>query len=207
MKRIMLLGVCLSGMVMASCSNDDDLSQAEGKQESSEKPEDQAVRKEAFLKEISMLEEEAINATYQVLNKTKADNLIAQYAAFANQFPDDEQADSYLFKAATVAYSVSQFQAKNGKNNPGYCTKAAAMAQRVIDNYPQSGHRRGAYELLTTIYDFELEKDDRAVELYKRFMEEFPNDSSIRHTCELRIKYPHVTLEDIVHGNVPDDYR
>jgi hypothetical protein len=187
---------------MVSCG--DDAGEKGGSEKDSPEAQkaDSTDRAAAFVSEITELEKDALK-DQTVANKAKADQLIAQYSAFANTFPDHDMADDYLLKAASVSFAMAQFMSRDNKNDKGYCRKAVALSERLLTQYPESDQRRPAYDILTTVLDFDLEDDTRAVQFYRQYMAEFPADSAIAQTCRARIAHPELTVEDIVHGKAP----
>lgn len=208
MKVHLFFLVILFAVSIYGCGNN---SESETKDTGESKTEDKAEhqdldkKQEAFIQEIEKLRGTALNEQ-NILEKSNADHLISRYADFVNQFPDHPNSDDYLIDAASVAYSMSQFMAKDNRNNKGYCQKAVALAKRYLAEYPEGEKLKTAFDLITTILDFDLEDDDAAIEYYRMYKAAYPADSTVQQNCRKRIRYPHVTVEEIISGNTPKGY-
>lgn len=95
-------------------------------------------------------------------NPASADTLIDLYTAFADNYPDDSLAPSYLQKAANVACLTGSFD------------RAIALAGRVIDGY--TGFEAMDDCMLTQAKAYELsEMPEEAKAAYQRFIDTYPD--------------------------------
>jgi tetratricopeptide (TPR) repeat protein len=98
----------------------------------------------------------------KAFNDSAAQAVVRAYEDFANAFPDDELAPEYLFRAGEVAL---------GLDKP---LQSVAFFRKVCQLY--RNHDKASYSLFLQAYvlDNHLNDDERAEELYREFIEKYP---------------------------------
>ncbi len=76
------------------------------------------------LTEIKTMEDELFSDETQMIDRQKANDLIAVYESFADEFPEDSETPVYLFKAGDMAMNL---------NMP---RKAIDIFDKMLNKYP-----------------------------------------------------------------------
>ena len=97
-----------------------------------------------------------------LLDKARADALIAQYLEYAERFPEDEMSPAYLYNAADMMMNLS-----GG-------AKAMELLTRLQEEYPQYEKVPTALFLQAFIAENHLNDLPRAEALYKAYIERYP---------------------------------
>ena len=142
MKDIRILTLTLAGLLIFACSS----------------PLEDAK------KDISSKEESLFSDEMKMIDKQKADDLIAAYDDFATNFPNDQESPEYLFKAGDMAMNL---------NKPN---KAISFFNRILSEYPDFDKIPQCVFLKAYIYENSLFDLDKAKLIYEDFIKRFPND-------------------------------
>jgi TolA-binding protein len=142
MKDLRILTLTLAGLLIFACSS----------------PLEDAK------KNISSKEESLFSDEMKMIDKQKADDLIAAYDNFATNFPNDQESPEYLFKAGDMAMNL---------NKPN---KAISFFNRILSEYPDFDKIPQCVFLKAYIYENSLFDLDKAKLIYEEFIERFPND-------------------------------
>jgi outer membrane protein assembly factor BamD (BamD/ComL family) len=142
MKNLKLLTLSLAGLLIFACSS----------------PLEDAK------KDISSKEESLFSDEMKMIDKQKADDLIASYDDFATNYPDDNESPEFLFKAGDMAMNL---------NKPN---KAIAFFNRILSEYPNFEKIPQCVFLKAYIYENSLYDLDKAKLIYEEFIKRFPND-------------------------------
>ena len=119
--------------------------------------------REALIASVDSIEQPLMQAAnLAAVDTLKGRQLIDRYLRFANNYPDDSLAASYLQRAAQVANALDQID------------EMVSYYDRVIDNYPQYNHLDECYYEKGIALDNAGRKEE-AREAYKAFLEEYPN--------------------------------
>lgn len=98
------------------------------------------------------------------LNNKQAMDLIAQYTAFAQKFPNENATPEYLFKKAELQTAIQQFQG------------SIDTYQQLFETYKNFDKRPQALFLQAFVYENYLKNNAKAREIYQQFLTSFPND-------------------------------
>jgi len=142
MKDLRILTLTLAGLLIFACSS----------------PLEDAK------KDISSKEESLFSDEMKMIDKQKADDLIAAYDDFATNFPNDQESPEYLFKAGDMAMNL---------NKPN---KAISFFNRILSEYPDFDKIPQCVFLKAYIYENSLFDLDKAKLIYEDFIKRFPND-------------------------------
>ena len=113
-------------------------------------------------KEIQNLEARLYDSPETYDRKT-ATELMNAYVNFHAAAPGDTRAPDRLFKAAEIALQLGEYQ------------KSLAYFREVHDNYPDYRNRPLALFFQGNIYDDNLDNDARAGEIYREFLQKYPD--------------------------------
>jgi hypothetical protein len=142
--------------------------------------------KEKLLKEITKLEN-----SDSAFNLNQISSLYANYALFANKYPDDEHTPSFLFKA-------SQQSAALNKPNEGIL-----FLEKIINEYPKSKLYESAIFALAFSYENNLSDFVNAKKYYELYLSKFPN-SEMAEDAKLSIKNLGKSDEDYLKDIISD---
>lgn len=112
--------------------------------------------------DINQLEQSLFSDSLGLLDKARADALIAQYLEYAERFPEDEMSPAYLYNAADMMMNLS-----GG-------AKAMELLTRLQEEYPQYEKVPTALFLQAFIAENHLNDLPRAEALYKAYIERYP---------------------------------
>jgi tetratricopeptide (TPR) repeat protein len=121
------------------------------------------------------------------MDTTEIKDLVHDYEAYAEAYPDDTAGARFLFKAA-------EFYRYMRKPD-----KAIETYRRVYNNYPSFETRPYALFLQGFIFENELGKIDSARAIYKSFLTNYPNDplsKDVRITLDNLGKSPEQLIKE-----------
>ena len=121
----------------------------------------QTSSKQKAIDKIQQSEKELYSA--EVLDREKGIAMIELYLGFNKQFPDDSVSAGYLYKAADIAMNL-----KLGSQSVLYLDK-------IITNYPTYSKLPESLFLKGFVLENQLGNIDQAGEVYKLFLERYPN--------------------------------
>jgi len=140
--------------------------------------------KETSRNEISDLEKELFS-NEEGTDMKKANELIKAYMGFADEYPEDESAPDYLFKAGEIAMNMNLPQ-----------TSVQAF-DKIITKYPD--FEKAAQCLFLKAFVFENLVGDlaKAEEFYKLFLEKYPEDD-FADDAEVSLKFLGKSPEELI---------
>ena len=118
--------------------------------------------KEKSLKNIKTLEENLFADNIENFDMKKAEELLNAYTDFAKSFPDDENSDEYLFKAADISMNIGQYK------------KSIELLDKLITNYPDFEKIPECMHLRGFIYEDKLDNLGKAETSYRELIEKYP---------------------------------
>lgn len=104
-------------------------------------------------------------AVAEVLNpeqRAKVDELIKEYVAYSEKYPEDSLGAAYLFESGRLNARKPDFQA------------AIEMFRRVVDKYPNDDLAPKSLLSIGGIYDVTLQDYAKAEIAYKELLEKYP---------------------------------
>ncbi len=113
--------------------------------------------------EIVKLEANLASDTTLVLDRATAIKLTGMYADFSENYPDDELAAIYLFKAGELSMNLNM-----GNQAIAYFTK-------LLNTYENFEKKPETIFLQAFVLENQLNDQKRASDLYKSFMAQYPN--------------------------------
>ncbi len=113
---------------------------------------------------IKSMEDSLFSDQNKMIDKEQANNLIAAYTDFADNFPDSKLTPEYLFKAGDMAMNLNMPQ------------KAIQVFDRILKNYPDFGKAPQCLFLKGYVYENSLGDLDNAKKIYEEFLQKYPND-------------------------------
>lgn len=93
--------------------------------------------------------------------------LIANYLQYHKEFKDDEMAAIYLYRAAVLYYRLQNY------------SEASKHLETIIRSYPETPIIEDAYLFLAMIQSSPQGRISRAEELYKEYLQKFPQGKGI----------------------------
>ncbi|MCK9219617.1 MAG: tetratricopeptide repeat protein [Bacteroidales bacterium] len=120
--------------------------------------------REKTVQQIRGLENRLFSPEVVSFDKTKADSLLVLYEDFIKDHPKDSLAPGFLFKAANI------------NMNAGKGTKAIALFDQYLKNYPDQPKASLCLFFKAFVYENLLDNLDNARETYLLFIEKYPND-------------------------------
>jgi outer membrane protein assembly factor BamD (BamD/ComL family) len=135
--------------------------------------------KEKALK--SLYEKENADSTF---SPQAARELKEAYIAYAQQYPDDEQAPIFMFKAAQRC------------NVMGDHNEAIEILNQIFERYPQETVAEQALMLKAYVYENSLGALAEAEKIYKQFLEKYPN-SVMADDAKSALKYLGKSPEEV----------
>jgi tetratricopeptide (TPR) repeat protein len=93
--------------------------------------------------------------------------LIANYIQYHNEFKEDEMAPIYLYRCAVLYYRI--------RNH----SEASKQLETIIRSYPETTILEDAYLFLALIQSSPQGRRSRAEELYKEYLQKFPQGKGI----------------------------
>lgn len=98
------------------------------------------------------------------IDKDKALNLVDQYVAYADNYPDDSLSAEYIFKGAEFCLNLGEGQ------------RAVVLYDRVISEYPDFRKAPECLFLKAYVYENYLGDLEMAKTIYTEFLERYPNN-------------------------------
>jgi tetratricopeptide (TPR) repeat protein len=145
MKTLIKLSIVIVALNVISCGNHPEVSM-----------------KDQYLQRIDSLENK-LRETKGVDNMA-ANDLIAVYSTYAENFPQDSLVPDYLFKAGELANSVKQG------------TRAINIFNLLYEKYPTYKKAHYCLFLQGFIYETQLNNLEKAKEFYTKVIEKYPNE-------------------------------
>lgn len=93
--------------------------------------------------------------------------LIANYIQYYNEFKEDEMAPIYLYRSAVLYYRIRNY------------SEASKNLETIIRSYPETSILEDAYLFLAMIQSSPQGRRSRAEELYKEYLQKFPEGKGI----------------------------
>lgn len=152
MKKVLGFVASVMSIAMLSCGD--------GNNEESKTAEQPKVTKESIAGDIATLEAKAESHTQ--LDYSTANSLIAAYADYAKNFPDDPQTPEYLFKAGRIATTMRQSK------------QAIDFYKTVYTKYPDFNKAPDALFLQGFVYESQLNDTAKAKAVYSEVIEKYP---------------------------------
>jgi len=119
------------------------------------------------------------------LNRDKVNDLITVYTGFADQFPGDTLAPSYIFKAADIAMNTNRSM------------EAIKFYDRILNDYPDYRKAPEALFLKGYVYENNLGRLDKAKEIYESFIAKYP-DNEFADDAQVSLKYLGKSPEELI---------
>lgn len=124
------------------------------------------LSKEESQLKIKSLEKELFSGS-QMFNDSVAIAVVEYYNEYANSYPDDSLSPDYLFRAGEVSLGLNQ------------AVKSIGYFKRVCDQYPE--FEKAPYSLFLQAYVLDNHiNDKRAGEVYRDFIEKYPNHPMVK---------------------------
>ncbi len=120
-----------------------------------------------------------------MVDRTKVGELIDLYIGFADNFSADTLAPIYLFKAADMAMNTNR------------SLQAIQLYERIIEQYSGYAKAPEALFLQGYVYENNLNRLDKAEEIYKKFIELYP-DNDFADDAEVSLQYLGKTPEELI---------
>jgi len=133
---------------------------------------------------ISTLEKELFSEDGK-LNPNRVEELITAYIGFADTYPKDTLAASYLFKAGDVAM------------NTGRANQAIKFYSRIQEQFPDFSKAPEALFLQGYVYENNLGRLDKAKAIYEEFLARYPNND-FADDAEVSLKYLGKSPEELI---------
>lgn len=108
-----------------------------------------------------------VNPNETGLNTENVIHYIDVCEAIVLAFPQEKMAGEYLFRAAEMSRSIRSFQ------------KSLSLYDWILTSYPQFDKSAMVFFLRGFIYENEMKQKDKAADIYKKFLEKYPNDPMI----------------------------
>ncbi len=119
------------------------------------------------------------------LNREKVSDLIAVYVAFADKFPADTLAPSYIFKAGDIAMNTNRSM------------EAIKFYDRILTDFPDYRKVPEALFLKGYVYENNLGRLDKAKEIYETFMAKYP-DNEFADDAKVSLQYLGKSPEELI---------
>lgn len=138
-------------------------------------------KKEAQIKGL----EDELFADETNIDKVKSAELIKAYIAYADEFPDDDNAANNLFKAADMSMNM---------NRPH---QAIQLFNRILKDYPDYEKAPQCLFLKGYVHENNLNDLESARRIYTEFLEKYPDDD-FADDAEVSIKNLGKTPEELI---------
>ena len=135
--------------------------------------------------QIKQLEDQLFSDENKMVDRNKANELIAAYIEFADEFPENEQSPAYLFKAGDMAMNL---------NMP---RKAIKVFDRILKKYPDFDKAPQCLFLKGYIYENSLGDLGEAKKTYEEFLKKYPDDD-FADDAEVSIKNLGKSPEELI---------
>lgn len=119
------------------------------------------------------------------LNSDKVNDLIAVYVAFAEKFPGDSLAPSYIFKAGDIAMNTNRSM------------EAIKFYDRILTDFPNYRKAPEALFLKGYVYENNLGRLDKAKEIYEAFITKYP-DNEFTDDAKVSLQYLGKSPEELI---------
>ncbi len=119
------------------------------------------------------------------LNRDRVNDLITVYVAFADKFPTDSLAPSYIFKAGDIAMNTNRSM------------EAIKFYDRILSDFPDYRKAPEALFLKGYVYENNLGRLDKAKEIYEAFITKYPTNE-FADDAEISLKYLGKSPEELI---------
>jgi len=141
--------------------------------------------KEKLAEQIENTEKQLFENNSGVIDAKEAANMINLYTSFTNQYPEDERAASFLFKAADISINVF------------HSPKTIELFDQVITNYPDFEKTPQALFLKAFTYENYLNDIEKAKATYELFLKKYP-EHSFANDAQVSLKNLGKSPEEII---------
>jgi len=172
MKKIIIGLVVLTVVVLTSCGDGTNLTEAE---------KEQKAKEELFLSELDSLEN---RLKVDVPERDDLEKAITYFQSYVGFFPEDEKGGDYLLRAADFCFAL------------GDVKKSVKLMNRMIENYPNNKNIQSAYFNRASHTDFELRDTTLAKEYYKVVIEKYPETQSAKD-AQTRIDQHFMSMDEL----------
>lgn len=100
----------------------------------------------------------------KMVDKQRANDLIASYLEYSNSFPESTKSPEFLFKAGDMAMNLNMPQ------------KAIEVFNRIINEYPDYEKAPQCLFLKGYVYENNMNNLREAKRIYEEFLLKYPND-------------------------------
>ncbi len=121
----------------------------------------------------------------KMIDKAKARELIDKYVQFGDEFPENQETPSMLFKAGDMSMNL---------NMP---KEAIVIFDRIMDNYPDYEKTPQCLFLKGYIYENNLGDLNSAKKIYEEFLQKYPEDE-FADDAEVSIKNLGKSPEELI---------
>jgi len=135
--------------------------------------------------EIKTMEDVLFADANKMIDKVKARELIDKYVQFGDEFPENEEASSMLFKAGDMSMNL---------NMP---KEAIEIFDRIMNVYPDYEKTPQCLFLKGYIFENNLGDLNGAKKIYEEFLEKYPNDD-FADDAEVSIKNLGKSPEELI---------
>ena len=119
------------------------------------------------------------------LNKDKISDLIAAYTDFADKYPGDSLAPTYIFKAGDISMNTNRSM------------EAIKFYDRILHDFPDYRKAPEALFLKGYVYENNLGRLDKAKEIYEAFITKYP-DNEFADDAQVSLKYLGKSPEELI---------
>lgn len=144
-----------------------------------------APKKQTNTDLIAQLEKELFNESAPSADKDKLLQLVDAYVLFAESHPGDTLSADYLFRAADIAMNI------------GYPQRSIELLTMIQQQYPDFDQIPETYFLMGFVYENNLNDLEKAGELYRVFIEKFPNHE-LADDAAVMLEYLGKTPEELI---------
>ncbi len=144
-----------------------------------------APKKPSTSELIATLEKELFDESAPSADKEKLLKLVDTYVLFAENHPGDTLSADYLFKAADIAMNI------------GYPQRSIELLSMIQQQYPEFDQIPETYFLMGFVYENNLNDLEKASELYRLFIEKFPNHE-LADDAAIMLEYLGKTPEELI---------
>lgn len=124
--------------------------------------------KEKELQKIKELEARILGDQPNNIDGVGAYNLQTAYTGFYQNFPDAEETPELIFKAADMCVNLR------------WSKQAIDFLNIIINEYPKFAKAPDALFMLAFVYDHLVDDDAKAGELYRAFIDQYPDHVFVR---------------------------
>ena len=123
--------------------------------------------KDKLTESITQNEQKLFNDSSKVMNTAVAEDILKSYKEYADKYPGDSTAATYLFRAADISIGLKKFN------------QAIDLYSQFQKQYPDNKKVPVSLFLQAFTYDNNLHDVEKAKMLYSEFIQKYPNHSLI----------------------------